>query len=148
VAITSGSEPSDAWLQIKRTAKQFAIQVPGFNSRLSAGDVKIEDIVDIYRQVLNSKNQLDTNAAITGLDAYVSTLPGKSAYVATSEVAAVTTLMQDALDWMDINAAGLSLTGDTMANAIANGSVATNRFSAGATSALRSILASIGALVS
>jgi hypothetical protein len=143
MALATGTDPQDAWSQTKKTARQFRIQVPAMNARLLAGGVSVDDVIDIYRVVKNAQTQLAAQAVVTGLNAYVQTLPGKSGYNAVAEIGVVTSAMQAVLDWIDTNASGLSLTGDTAANAIANGSIATNRFGAGATAALRANLSAI-----
>lgn len=143
MALETGTDPAEAWEGVKKTALQFKAQVPGMNATLSTGGVRVEDVQNIYRVVLNAMAALNVYAAVSGLDVYVATLPGKATYVATTEIGAVTTAMQTALTWMDTNASGLSLTGDTFANAISLGSIATNRFGAGATSQLRTDLTAI-----
>ena len=148
MALETASDPVQAWQQAKATAKQFRIQVPGINARLAAGGITVEQVVDVYRVTLNAQTQINAMALVSGLDAYVQTSPGKGAYVATAEIAAVSAAMQTALNWMNTNAAGLNLIGDSMANAMTTGSVATNRFGAGATSQLRTHLSAIEAAIS
>ena len=148
MALVTSTEPNAAWTQIKGNAKQLKINLGGMNSRLAAGNVTIEQVFEIYQRLSNSKNQLVALSSTRGIDAYVKTLRDDVNYVATTQIAAATDAIQAALDWINTNTGGLSLTGDTAANAIANSSVATNRFSAGQTSGLRTLITAIDATIS
>ncbi len=148
MAIESSIDAAEAWNVVRRNAKQIKLLIAGMNTMLSAGGVTVEQIFDqVYRPILNSMNQLNTFAATTNLDAYVQSLTGNVLYSATTEIAAVTSAQQDVLDWIDTNASGLSLAGDTAANYLSNGSIATNRFSAAQTSQLRTRLSTVMASI-
>jgi len=146
MAIESATDAQEAWNVIRRNAKQIKLLIAGMKSTLSAGGVTVEYVFDqVYRPILNSMSQLNTLAATTNLNAYVQSVTGNGSYSATTEIAGVTAAQQNALDWINTNAGGLSLTGDTATNYIANGSIASNRFSGAQTSSLRTLLDAITA---
>lgn len=140
MSLETSTEAPEAWKTIRGAARQYRINIPRMKTILSSGATKLEEVVEVYERTANAKSQLDDLATTAGLDAYVQTILGREAFVATTRVAAVTAAMQAALNWMDTNASGLNLTGDTIANAIANRSVVTQRWNAAALSALRALL--------
>lgn len=146
MAIESTLDAAEAWSIIRRNAKQIKTLIVGMKVTLQAGGVTVEYVFDgVYRPLLNSKNQLDTLALTANLNTYVRDVTGNALYDVVSEIADTSAAIQACLDWIDTNAGGLALTGDTATNYIANGSVATNRFNAGATSGLRTLLDAVTA---
>lgn len=148
MALETTVDASEAWNLIRRNASNIKGLSAQARSILQAGGVTIEFVFkEIAFRIDNSMAQLTSLAATPGLDAYVSVSLGKTGYVATSEVAAVTSKQAAILSWIDTNAAGLNLSGDTYMNWKSNGSVATNRFGAGATAGLRTLLSEMEALI-
>jgi hypothetical protein len=143
MALEIGSDAAEAWRTIKSNAKQQRINLPIFHAALAAGDVTIEYVFEVYRQIRNSRNQLETLKATSGLNQYVQTIRNDPVYDATAAVTAVTDAQLAALNWIDSNASGISLTGDSAENALVNNSVASNRFTAVQTSDLRALLVAI-----
>lgn len=129
--------PARAWTTITANAVTQARQLAGFIAQLNAGDVTLETVLGMYRIIYNSRNQLEDLKLTGNLNSYVQTLKADGSYDAVAEITAFTTLQQACLDWIDTNAAGLNLTGDSAANWLVSGSVASNRFTKPQTAQLR-----------
>lgn len=140
MALESTTDAAEAWRVIRGNAKAQRAQVSAFIITLNAGDVTLETVLEMYRVIYNSMNQLNTLAATANLNSYVQSTSGNGTYDAAAEIAAVTALQQACLTWIDTNAAGLSLTGDTAANWLSSGSVVSNRFGKPATAGLRAAM--------
>tara|TARA_S200002703_G_C3592684_1_gene182031 strand:- start:55 stop:501 length:447 start_codon:yes stop_codon:yes gene_type:complete len=145
MALETAIEANKAWEKTKATALNFKRNIPSNKTRLSTGDTTLETVFAMYETLQNARNALLDLSGTAELDAFVQTLPGRSAYVATTQITAVTDAMLTAMNWIDNNAASLSLTGDTAANWLGSGSVVTRRFTAGQLSALRGFLDDIDA---
>jgi len=143
MALVTNTDAAEAWRIIKVNAKNIKNNIPQINSNLSAGGITLEYVIDIYRAVRDSMTQLTSLKTTTNLTAYVSDVLNDQTYDVVAQIDAVTNAEQNVLNWIDTNAGGLSLSGDTAENAIANGSVVTNRFSAAQTAPLRDLLTSV-----
>jgi len=148
MALEASIEANEAWATMKNVARNVRSRVPVFNAQLSSGGVSIDDVYEIGRYIQNAKTQLDDLATTPGLDAYVQTLPSKGSYVATTEVATVTSLMQNALDWLNTTSGTVNLSADTFDNWYATGFTTSNRFNAAATTDLRTVLSAIETAIS
>lgn len=148
MALDTAVSPAEAWDVIRRNAVNMKALSAQMRAALQAGNVTVEYVFkEVAFRIDNSMAQLNALAATAGLDTYVSVALGKVGYVATSEVAAVTAKQAEVLSWINANAAGLSLSGDSYSNWKANGSVASNRFGAAATAPLRALLTQLEALI-
>ncbi len=149
MAIETGiTEAQIAWSKIGGIAHRFISNAKRADNLLKEDNVTLEFIMfQVYRSVLDSKNLLLAEAGTTGLDLYVQDVRNDAGYVATAELVLIDTAFQDILDWIDTNASGLSLTGDSAANATLLGSVVTNRFSAAILSPLRTLFVTAVALI-
>lgn len=153
----TGLDAADAWPVMKRNEKNIKALIPGMKAMLSAGDVWVERVfADVGIRIVDSMEQLTELAAVPNLDAYVQVVRGDPSYVATEHAASIIAAEQAVIDWLDEHASGLALTGDTFTNYISfrsannkavTGSIATNRFSANATSGLRTLLDAVVAAV-
>lgn len=143
MALLATIDAAEAWKTIRGNAKSIVINVPAINSELATSDVRLERIFEIYRVLKNSRDQLESLKLTDNLTAYVADVLNAPAYDVVAEISAVTAAQQSVLDWIDTNANGLSLTGDTAANYLANGSAVTNRFTPAQTAALRTLLEAV-----
>ena len=132
-----GIDTVEAWRIIKGNANAIKNNAPGMITFLANNDVRLEYIFEIYKLVKESQLQLDEMKTVSGLVDYVKTARNDPVYDVVAQITALTAAQQLILDWIDSNAAGLSLTGDSAANALANKSVVTNRFTPTQTSQLQ-----------
>ena len=113
-------------------------------STLAAGGVTVEYVIfSVYKRLKEHYDQLEAMKVTAGLNEYVQLARGNPAYDVVAAINTVTAAISAANTWIDTNASGLNLTGDSAANAIANDSVASNRFSAAQTLALRNLLTAV-----
>jgi len=138
---------ADAWRQAVGVAVGLRNNLPGWGAQLSAENHTVEQIFGLYSNLKKSRDALENYKTAPNLTAHVADLLGQPAYDAVAEINAVTSAIQDAMDWVDTNASGLSLNGDTAANWLASGSVASNRFGPPATAGLRALLTAIEATI-
>jgi hypothetical protein len=145
---TQVSETQSAWDQLRGLLGRLANDLLRAENFLANNNVTIEFVMyQLYKRLQEDQTVMNQLASTTGLDTFVSDILNDGAYVATSELALISTAIDDAKSWIDTNAAGLSLTGDTAANALLNGSTVTNRFTPAQTAALQTELSEIRALI-
>ena len=147
VNIAVGNEQS-AWDQLRGLLGRLSNDLLRVDKFLTDNDATVEfGIYQVYKRLSDDQTTMNELAAVTGLDAFVQDLINDAGYVATTEIAGVSTAIDSAKAWLDTNIGGLALTGDTAANALVNGSVATNRFTPAQTAGLRTELAAVRALI-
>ena len=148
MALQTAADAAEAWKVIRGNARTQRLQVQAMISQLASNDVTLEEVIGMYRVISNSRNQLEELKTTQNLVAYVQATLGSATFNAVTEIETVTAAQANALTWIDNNASGLNLTGDTAANAIANNSVATNRFSPAQTANLRTAMQAIADAIS
>ncbi len=137
VNIGVGNEQS-AWDQLRGLLGRLSNDLNRANEFLANNDVTVEfGTYQVYKRLDDDQTTMNTLAAVPGLDAFVQDLIND----------AISSAIDTAKAWLDTNIGGLALTGDTSANALVNGSVATNRFTPAQTSQLRTDLEAIRALI-
>lgn len=145
---TSVTEAQIAWSKIGGIAHRFISNARQADEILQADDVTLEFIMyQVYRVVLDTKAKFLAEAGTTDLDIYVQDVRNDAGYVATTELASIDAALQAIIDWIDTNASGLSLTGDSAANSMLTGSLVTDRFSAATLAPLRALFVTAVALV-
>ncbi len=136
--------PAEAWALGRRQANSLRTGICPRYIALFSGNNTVEEARDCYDELAGAKTIFNDMAAIPGIDAYVSSLPGLGSVVVTTETANVVAEIDAALSWLDTNVSGLSLTGDSFSAPIdSKRSIATQRFGAGATATLRTALQAI-----
>lgn len=147
VDISVGNEQS-AWDQLRGLLGRLSNDLNRANQFMANNDVSVEfGIYQVYKRLDDDQTTMNALAAVPGLDAFVQDLVNNGTYVATTELAAISTAIDTAKTWLDTNIGGLSLTGDTASNALTNGSVATNRFTSVQTAQLQTDLEAIRTLI-
>ena len=147
MAIETQTDAAEAWKIIRTNASNLKQWLTAEHAELASSDVTLESVVAIYRRLRDHRLQLVAMSAVENINAYVQDMRNDQTYDAVAQVTAVTDAINAALSWVDNNASGLTLTGDTASNAIANGSIVTNRFTPAQTSGLRSAMVTIGAAI-
>lgn len=139
MSLEVGTDAAEAWRIIRGNGFNLKTSViPPMLAALSSGAVTLEYIIfTVYRGLSNHRTQLESLKTTQGLNAYVQDIRATPAYDAVTSITSVTAALQLCLDWIDANASGFTLTGDSASNALASGSVLTNRFSAAQTAQLR-----------
>lgn len=143
MALETTNDAAESWRLIRGAAINAKRLAQTFSAELSASSVTIERVFEMYRQFKNMRAQIETEKTTAGLVEFVKLVRNDSAYDVTADINAATAAVQAALDWVDANASGIALTGDTASNYLASGSVVSNRFTPAQTSGLRDQLADI-----
>lgn len=143
MALHSKITAADAWRSVIGIAGGLLRNIPGWSDKLASGNVTLEYVFGIYKNVRDDRLSLDQFKATANLNAYVQNVLGDPTYNAVSNITDVTDAMQACLTWIDTNASSLNLSGDSAENALSSGSVVTNRFGSGATAPLRALLATV-----
>lgn len=148
MALNIEADAAEAWRLIRGAAINAKRYAQAYSAELSAGDAILERVFEMYRNLYNIRQQIEAEKTITGLVEYVQIVRNDPAYDVLTDINAMTSAMQSALTWIDNNAAGLSLNGDTALNFLDSGSVVANRFTPTQTSGLRNQLDGIVAAIS
>lgn len=142
MALNITNDPASNWALIKGLARSIKSLCDDMASRMAAQDVTIEYLAFTVYKILKTQRDQLVDLNIDGLNEYASSIRGVSVDVE-ADIGVVIASIDDALSWMDTNASGLSLTGDTFANALANDSVTTRRFTPAQTGPLQTRLIAI-----
>lgn len=105
---------------------------------MAAGPVKSDVVLTLYKQIDQFRTNIETIAAISGVDAFVKNAEDNQTYVLTTEIAATVTEIDAAIAWIDSNfpqSGGYRLT-----VVISEGAITPRSFAVSATSGLRSAL--------
>lgn len=146
--LSTVNDAAESWRLIRGAAANAKRFAQAYSAELAGGDAKLERVFDMYRNLRNIRNQINAEGATSGLVDFVKLVRGDAAYDVSADIAAVLTAIDACLTWVDTNASGLNLSGDSAANYLNTGSVVTNRFTPQQTSGLRTrldaVVASIG----
>lgn len=146
--ITTSNDPAEAWRIIRLNARQIALNIPVLISEISKGNITIERIFAIYMLIKNSRDQLTALADAPHLSTYVSGIMQDAEYDILAEISETTEAMSAAMNWVNTNANGLQLNGDTAENYIIKQSIVTNRFNAVQLSGFTTLLQNINNTIS
>lgn len=147
MAIDTNIDPAEAWELVRKTSKNLKTLLTGYHADLLAGDITLENVFNMYRRMEAHQTQLNELAVVPNLNDYVQSVLNNPGYNAVAEIGALNAEIDTALLWIDTNASGLNLTGDSASNWGLSGSTVTNRFSAAQTADLRTAMVAIGALI-
>lgn len=147
MAISTTNDAAESWRLIRGAAANARRFAQAYSAELSAGNVTLERVFEMYRALTNIRNQIETEKVTAGLAAYVKVVKDDVLYDVTPDINAVSAAIASVLTWVDGAADSLTLDGDTAANYLVSGSVVSNRFTPGQTAGLRTQLAGIVAAI-